>query len=374
MTTLARQGFAEATNIHWQVLKYVGAYNSNWNKFYIAYGALIIVVIHVCYPLTLSVEVFNLKDNISGLVEQLFYIVIVVLCSIKVFLYCWRIELFEEISKIFNCLDIKLNQIEYNNHIRKCKRLAIIHFIVYASVFVSSVISLFFFRERRFIQPAWFPFDWKNSLTTYLILMGYQLIAAGILTTTNAVNDSFPVVFISMLVSHLDLLIARVSRIGYNVDSGNAKSDLISSIQDFQLILKQFQLINKTISTGQFLQLLVSNWVICSSIVLVLFFVDNPLKRIYFGLFLLSALSQVFTISYFGSAFTGKIEELTFAIYDCNWINQDQSFKKNVMIFMEGSLRLTQFRAGGIIIISLETFVNIVKSSYSAFAILRQYT
>lgn len=104
-----------------------------------------------------------------------------------------------------------------------------------------------------------------------------------------------------------------------------------------------------------------------------LFIVDDPFKRLYFALFLMAALSQVFVICYFGSAFTQKIDELTFAIYECNWMIQDQSFKKSVLIFMEGSLRPAHFTAGGFMVISLETFVSIVKSSYSIFAVLRQY-
>lgn len=375
MADETRQGYAEITRRHWKLMTLVGAYNPSCNKFYVVYVVLIVILCHLSYPTFIAIQALIVKDNTSSFIEQCFYVLVLVICSIKLLLYLWRFENFDEIKGIFDFLDNKLDQIEYADHVEKCKKISIIHFFLYGSVYVTSIISLIFLRERKLLQPAWFPFDWENSFSTYMALIGYELFAGAIMTTTNAINDSFQVVFIGMITSHLEFLIKRVTRIGHDLDSKNANpnTDLTTSVLDFQMILKQFKIIDTTISTGLFLQLQVANFICCSSVVLLIFFVDDYFKRVYFALFFLAGLLQVFIICYFGCAFTQNVEDLGFALYSCNWINQDQSFKRSVLIFMQGSSRKAQFTAGGITVVSLETFVNIVKSAYSLFAILRQY-
>lgn len=81
---------------------------------------------------------------------------------------------------------------------------------------------------------------------------------------------------------------------------------------------------------------------------------------------------QIYLACYYGTAFQEECDNLTKAIFACNWVEQTKEFTKDLKIFLQNSLRKFQFTAGGVMVISLNGFLQVMKSTYSLFAVLNQ--
>ena len=126
------------------------------------------------------------------------------------------------------------------------------------------------------------------------------------------------------------------------------------------------------ISPGMFLQFIVTAINMCAAIILIIFFVDNIFQKVYFFMYALAMPLQIYFCCYYGSAFTLECRELTTSIYSCNWIYQSAAFQKDLIFFEENSLKTLKFYALGFTTISIETFMSVMKSTYSLFAVLNR--
>lgn len=58
------------------------------------------------------------------------------------------------------------------------------------------------------------------------------------------------------------------------------------------------------------------------------------------------------------------------AVYDCQWENFDQFNKKIVLVMLQNSQKTMTLSAGGMAILSFSCFMNIIRSTYSAYTTL----
>ncbi|XP_037950198.1 putative odorant receptor 59c [Teleopsis dalmanni] len=63
---------------------------------------------------------------------------------------------------------------------------------------------------------------------------------------------------------------------------------------------------------------------------------------------------------------------LTNAVYNCNWYEQDMKFRRALMIFMLRTHKQIQILAGNLVPVSLQSFIAIVKFSFSMFTLLNE--
>ncbi|XP_051163891.1 odorant receptor 2a-like [Leptopilina boulardi] len=90
---------------------------------------------------------------------------------------------------------------------------------------------------------------------------------------------------------------------------------------------------------------------------------------------MISALSsytfQIFIYCYYGDKMTKKSLDIGLAVYSINWDELTINTKKILVIIMMQTARPIRLTAASIIVMSLETFVKIMKSAYSAFNLLK---
>lgn len=369
MSTTQPTGLLEIIKVQYNYMTFIGVNNVGRSKAYTIYSCCIYALIYFYYPLSLVLGIFSVAGSIQDFLENLALITTVIVCSIKIAMYHSKLGSFKETGDLFNQLDQNLSDQEALELTSRCKKISQPLFWMYLMVFLSSIVSILFFKERRLLYPAWFPVDWTGNDFIYFALIVYQIGGIGVLIIANFVSDSLPSVLIKMLTCHLELLYQRVASVGWD-KKRNAQADLSKCIHSHKIILELHHSIKKIIHIQIFLQCLVSALALCSTIVLLAFFVKDSFQRIYFVAYLMSMLAQVFVVCFYGSYFNSQINELTTGIYFCNWMDQDETFKRTLRIFMEGSLRRTQFSAAGFFYISITTFVAIVRASYSYYAIL----
>lgn len=119
-----------------------------------------------------------------------------------------------------------------------------------------------------------------------------------------------------------------------------------------------------------FVQFFVSVTNNCVAMVVLLFYATDLFDRIYYVIYIVAMGIQLFPTCYYGSDFVLQFEELHYAVFSCNWIDQSKSFKRHMMIFTERSLRRTIALAGGMFPIHLDTFFATCKAAYSLFTLI----
>ncbi|CAH2253019.1 jg13547 [Pararge aegeria aegeria] len=88
--------------------------------------------------------------------------------------------------------------------------------------------------------------------------------------------------------------------------------------------------------------------------------------------YMLTMLSQLFLYCWCGNELTTKSQDLREWLYQCPWYEQDGKFRKSLFTAMERMKRPIILKAGHYIPLSRPTFVSILRSSYSYFAVLNQ--
>ncbi|XP_077259546.1 odorant receptor 49b-like isoform X2 [Temnothorax americanus] len=82
-------------------------------------------------------------------------------------------------------------------------------------------------------------------------------------------------------------------------------------------------------------------------------------------------LLQLFCYSFVGDYLKCQMEEVVNSIYSCNWYNLPLKLMKNIVFTIMRSQQPVQLLAGRFFVINIETFMTILKSSFSYLSVLR---
>ncbi|XP_023933943.2 putative odorant receptor 92a [Bicyclus anynana] len=118
-------------------------------------------------------------------------------------------------------------------------------------------------------------------------------------------------------------------------------------------------------------QFLISGWILCTSLYRL---VDSDPATVQFWsmvLYICCILMQVSLYTYYGNEVTHESLNLMESAYFMNWLDTSLIHRHHLIFFMERVKKPILPVAGFIVPLSNKTFVSIVKSSYSFYALLR---
>ncbi|XP_017490406.1 PREDICTED: odorant receptor 59a-like, partial [Rhagoletis zephyria] len=141
-------------------------------------------------------------------------------------------------------------------------------------------------------------------------------------------------------------------------------------IKDQKNLYRLFDLLQEVISLPMLIQFTVTAFNICVAMIVLLFYIDTPLERLYYLTYFLAMPLQIFPICYYGSSLQQLFGQLQYEVFRCNWPDQTRRFKKEMILFTERALKETTAMAGGMIRIHLDTFFSTLKGAYSLFAVI----
>lgn len=212
-------------------------------------------------------------------------------------------------------------------------------------------------------------------------------------TSINITHDSLPLIFMSHIVAITEQLSERLKILGSNADqsSSDHTRDLIKLVNLHLRIVKAKREFTDLFSSIILIQGLLITLIMCVNIYMLSFvsFSGNLLfQRSNFGpfqasvsddlswiLFLISldismALHFLFPC-YFGQLVQDTYDDLNASLYDSNWINQSESFKKLIRIMMENLKKPEKVSAFGVFTVDLENFKTAMNSAFSLYAVLK---
>lgn len=80
---------------------------------------------------------------------------------------------------------------------------------------------------------------------------------------------------------------------------------------------------------------------------------------------------QIYLPCYFGNEMTTASEKLSTSLYDSNWVHGSKRFRTTLLVFFENTKRPLKLSAFGVFELTLDTFLRIINSAYSLFAVLK---
>ncbi|XP_045537799.1 odorant receptor Or1 [Papilio machaon] len=147
---------------------------------------------------------------------------------------------------------------------------------------------------------------------------------------------------------------------------------LIECIKQHQGVVTFTRLVEDAFHTFLFFQLIGSVGLICMSALRILVVDWRSLQFASIVTYLSVMISQLFVSCWCGHELTATSEDLHTVLYKCAWYEQDVKFKRALCFVMMRMSRPIVVKAGHYVPLSRQTFVSILRMSYSYFAVLNQ--
>ncbi|XP_049855228.1 odorant receptor Or2-like [Schistocerca gregaria] len=97
----------------------------------------------------------------------------------------------------------------------------------------------------------------------------------------------------------------------------------------------------------------------------------SPRTMKFMGLLWLG-ISELFLYSYMGHKIMSQASDVQLSAYSCGWPDLDSSFKKSVSFIIQRAQKPLHFSIGKMYVLSLRTFVEMMRVSYAFFTLLQQ--
>nr|WGO81750.1 olfactory receptor 72 [Microplitis mediator] len=146
-------------------------------------------------------------------------------------------------------------------------------------------------------------------------------------------------------------------------------------INHHQRLIRIVKDLNETFRNSLMVQLGGSLLIICLNGYLAVMFPHDKKALIRAVMYLLSGFTQLLYWCAFGNQLKFQADHLTTGQWMCGWEkNYDRGIKNLVTTAMIKTMQPLEIRAGGLFVLTMETFISILKSSYSVFILLTTVT
>ncbi|CAD7090656.1 unnamed protein product [Hermetia illucens] len=243
-----------------------------------------------------------------------------------------------------------------------------------SSGYVTSILS----SEPRLPFPAWFPFDWKSSSRNFWIALLYDIVATTITAINNCCLDLFQAYMLFQISVFFRLLSTRLEAIGQSEVNENGqtkkppKEELLQCIKMHQQLTSMAQQAEEVVNYPVFIQINISTIVLCFTAFLLTVTspLQEPLKFISYLYCIGTMLIQILLPCYYGNEIIISSDQVSTAIYSSNWAEMPMHYKRLMFQFLERLKKPMVVSAGGYFPINLNTFMSVIQSAYSLFALI----
>ncbi|XP_043285618.1 uncharacterized protein [Venturia canescens] len=243
--------------------------------------------------------------------------------------------------------------------------------------------------ERNMLFKSWLPYDVKSSETGFLLAYIHQVIAHSTGAAINSTFDTLVPGFMMETCAQIKILKYRIESLPRIVEARRTlghetNEESVRERQSLEMELltecirhhvQIFQLadsVNEVFSNVVFLQFALSSLILCVSAyetsAMKLFSAEFAALMLY----LCCMLVQIFVYCFYGGELTLQSVDICDAVY-----RMDQSLlsirtKKSLVMVMMRSLRPITFTCGHIITVSIDSFNQLLKLSYSVYNVLQR--
>ncbi|KAL6267820.1 hypothetical protein P5V15_000892 [Pogonomyrmex californicus] len=333
---------------------------------YNAYTVFVCLLL-LTFMLPQFMDIILIADNPDDFTETFYVMLAMVIACCKMFsllLNRKNIEIFTDtlVEKPFKPLEpdeIEIRQ-KYNNIIQTYSMCYTI--MIETTCACMNLTSLFTdFRKGDLAYREWLPYECSGVI--YYLIYFRQIIS---LTAASIVNVACDVTICGLLLHiycQIEMLECRLKK------SLRNRSDLGECARQHDRIYKFAYMINEKFKFIIIIQFTASMLVMCFNLYQL---AKKTLSAEYIPLILytLCMCLQIFIYCWYGNEI--KLKSIQFAdnIFGMDWVTADKKIKNNLIIIMNRCLTPIEFTSAHIITVNLDTFVKLLKTSYSVYNIL----
>nr|XP_012230503.1 PREDICTED: odorant receptor Or1-like [Linepithema humile] len=230
-----------------------------------------------------------------------------------------------------------------------------------ASITLTSLLTDF--RKRNLTYREWMPYGYSSDIVYYIIYFR-QLIS---LTTASVVNVACDSVICGLLLHiccQIEILECRLKK------SLRDRVDLGECIRLHDRIYKFAYMINEKFRFIIVVQFAVSTLVVCSNLYRL---AETTLSAKYIPLILYTCcmFTQILIYCWYGNEVKLKSVQFADEVFGMNWVTENKKVKDNLIMIMNRSTMPIEFSSAHLNL-NLDSFVKLLKISYSAYSILQQ--
>ncbi|KAL0119581.1 hypothetical protein PUN28_007789 [Cardiocondyla obscurior] len=253
-----------------------------------------------------------------------------------------------------------------------------------SAVFFATVAQFsYFIRTRTLPLFDWTPYD-VSSTIAFWVTMFQQTIALILCANASVAHETLISGFLIQTCAQLDILCHRARTLPDSLREAwkcsNSKDDfkarerrLIRELIYHQLYVYRFaDRVNAVFTLMICLQFTVSSIVLCLSIYKMLAKSLLSMEFAWCLSYLGSMLMQIFLYCWYGNEVTLKSTEIGSAIYEMDWSVLPADLMKTLLMIITRSKKPIKITSGNIITLSNESFMKIIKISYSAYNVLQR--
>ncbi|CAD7089108.1 unnamed protein product [Hermetia illucens] len=358
------------------VWKFLGFYKDDSYSFLQkVHVAFIISCVNGITILSFIVQLFFVED-LKQLLNILPMNVTLVSCMVKFIIFLDKRRELIGIHHLIAKLDsrqLTSEEIESLENLNKfCKKIFFITFVLFEGMVHSAAVNAAFSHRQTLLFDVWMPYDYHNPASvywaTFIVQFGFFITMA----LENLTNDlSGPLYFI-MLNRHLEIVLDRIARIGWDKGSRTQEEnyqDFINCIEDHRTVLSIFDILQNTISHTLFVQFVTTGVLLSMEALLYLLYPPNPTELAIIVSYVLDITLEILPCCYYCNNFMAITDRTVTAIFSSNFMEQSLKFRKTAIIFMQMTQKSHVVVAGKVFPVTLATFMSVMKVAYSLLTV-----
>ncbi|XP_072753279.1 odorant receptor Or1-like [Anoplolepis gracilipes] len=265
------------------------------------------------------------------------------------------------------CKPVELDEIEIR---QKFDRLVQTNTLFYATLVeltcaFAIVTSLFKdYRKARLPFRTWLPFNYSSPILFQIVYM-HQSISLTIGSVLQIACDSLICGLLLHICSQIEIIECHMRKIV------NKSHFLRECVLQHICISKFALMVNEKFKFIITVQFIASMLVVCFNLHQLTRMNINA-KYIQIILYMCCMLTQISFYCWYGNEVKLKSQQLASNMFQMEWLVLDHNVQKSLLIIMTRSIIPIEFTSAYVISMNLESFVGLLKTSYSAFNILKQ--
>ncbi|XP_037923938.1 odorant receptor 33a-like [Hermetia illucens] len=333
------------------------------------------ILTNILYYASFTIELFFVK-NLRQLLENIAMNICVTACSVKFLVILKLRPSLIEMNEHLKRLDSRPMTDKQKDKLRKeinfCRLTSLMVVVFFLGVNLTHTLAAALSHGTKLGFETWFPYDWSKNAFRYWVSLFMQTIFQLQMGLEDVANDFIGALYLNVLSAHLQIIMERFANIHYDPEKTDEESfqDFIQCLEDHRIIMRLFEIIQRTLSFTIFIQFITSILVFSTTGLIYLRFSPSSTETAAVFIFMVAEIAEIYPSCYYSNKFMEQTDQIVFMLYSSNWMDLSPRFRKHLIIFMQMTQEKKIILAGKQIPISLVTFMSVMKAMYTLLTIL----
>ncbi|XP_035454253.2 odorant receptor 4 [Spodoptera frugiperda] len=240
---------------------------------------------------------------------------------------------------------------------------------------------LYRIRGIAFEFPFWAGISYDHNLVFGAVLL-YSFYTTNLVAIGNTTMDAFMATILDQCKTQLRILrmnfetlperARALQRAGGGAYDASLQRLFVDCLLHYNIITDTCTILHDVFALPLLIQFGVGGWILCMAAYKIVSLNVLSIEFASTTLFIICILIELFIFCYYGNEVTVESSRVSESLYSMEWARAGTAFRRSLVLVMERAKRPLRPAAGRVIPLSLDTYVTILKSSYSFYAVLRQ--